>query len=87
MKTPKPVFLPIFLMLQLASFSQMHWYQNQDGNNLFPYGTYAGQVHPFNSNSFTATYLWFTDNDQYTWKISRISTSGAELKTFFVTGT
>jgi hypothetical protein len=38
MKTPKPVFLPVFLMLQFASFSQMLWYQNQDGNNFFPAG-------------------------------------------------
>lgn len=79
--------LLLLLLPQLFLTAQVQWYQNQDGNNSFPNGTYAGSVRSLNSTSFIATYLWHADNDQYTWKVSKTNTNGTELKTFFVTGT
>ncbi len=87
MKTPKPFMLLLLLWQFISLSAQVQWYQNQDGGNIFPNGTYSGSLHSFNSSSFIAVYLWYTDNDQYTWKISRSAMNGTELKTFFVTGT
>lgn len=74
------------LLLQLTLSAQIQWYQNQDGNNQPPNGTSATAVLPFNSSSFVACYLWNTQGDTYTWKISKSNFNGAELKTFFVSG-
>lgn len=87
MKTPKPIMLLLFLWQYISLTAQVQWYQNQDGGNIFPNGTYTGSVQSFTSSSFVAVYLWYTDSDQYTWKISRSAINGTELKTFFVTGT
>ncbi len=86
MKTPKILFLLPLLLLQLSMTAQLQWYQNQDGNNPPPYGTYALTVQSFNSSSFIACYQWQVNNDEYTWKISKTHTNGTELRTFFVTG-
>lgn len=85
MKTPKILFL-LSLLLQLDLPAQVQWYQNQDGSNPPPYGTYASSVQIFNSNSFIACYQWQVNNDEYTWKISKTYNNGTELRTFFVTG-
>lgn len=86
MKTPKPLLLLWLLLLQQLAPAQVQWYQNQDGNNPPPYGTYAAAVQPFNGNSFIACYQWQVNNDEYTWKISKTQTNGAEVRSFFVTG-
>ena len=87
MKTPKPIFLLSLLALQLTVTAQVQWYQNQDGNNAQPYGTVATTVQPFNATTFIACYLWHTENELNTWKISKSNINGAELRTFFITGT
>lgn len=86
MKTPRPLLLMQLLLLQLSLSAQIQWYQNQDGNNQPPNGTSATSVLPFNSNSFVACYLWNTQGDTYTWKISKTNFTGTEVKTFFVSG-
>lgn len=86
MKKPVHLLLLQFLLLQLSLSAQIQWYQNQDGNNQPPNGTSPTSVLPFSSNTFMACYLWNTQGDTYTWKISKTNFSGAELKTFFVSG-
>lgn len=93
MKTP-PLSIPLrvklfFLLLALPQIfisAQMQWYQNQDGNSSFPYGTYASTINEYSSNTFIACYQWQVVNDTYTWKISKTNTGGTELRTFFVSG-
>ncbi|MDZ4808583.1 MAG: T9SS type A sorting domain-containing protein [Bacteroidota bacterium] len=87
MKTPKPIILFLLLTLQLTLSAQVQWYQNQDGNNPPPYGTVATTVQHFTSSTFIACYLWRSENEMNTWKISKSNINGAELKTFFVTAT
>ena len=87
MKTPKPIFLLCLLAMQLTLSAQVQWYQNQDGNNEQPYGTIATTVQPFSSTTFIACYLWHTENELNTWKISKSNSNGTELKTFFITAT
>jgi hypothetical protein len=43
-------------------------------------------VQSFNSGSFIASYQWRVNNDLITWKISKTTMNGTELKSFFVTG-
>lgn len=86
MKTPKPILVLCLLAMQLTLSAQVEWYQNQDGNNPPPYGTVATTVQPFTSSTFVACYLWSTDNELNTWKISKSHINGTELKTFFTTG-
>ncbi|MEI2739889.1 MAG: T9SS type A sorting domain-containing protein [Chitinophagaceae bacterium] len=86
MKTQKPILVLCLLAMQLTLSAQVEWYQNQDGNNPPPYGTVATTVQPFTSSTFVACYLWSTDNEFNTWKISKSNINGAELKTFFTTG-
>ncbi len=87
MKTPRPLLFLCMLFMQMTVTAQVQWYQNQDGNNPPPYGTVATTVQRFTSNSFIACYLWTSNNELNTWKISKSNTNGAEMKTFFVTGT
>ena len=87
MKTPKPILLLWLLAIQLNLTAQVQWYQNQDGNNEQPYGTVATTVQHFSANTFIACYLWRTENELNTWKISKSNTNGAELKSFFITAT
>lgn len=86
MKTPKILYLLFLLVMQVSLQAQMQWYQNQDGNNPVPYGTYASTINEYSSNTFIACYQWQVLNDEYTWKISKTSTDGTELRTFFVSG-
>ncbi|MEO7984097.1 MAG: T9SS type A sorting domain-containing protein [Bacteroidota bacterium] len=87
MKTPKPIFILLLLVLQQTLSAQVQWYQNQDGDNPAPYGTVATTVQPFTSTTFIACYLWRSTGELNTWKISKSNTSGTELKTFFTTAT
>ena len=87
MKTPKPIILLLLLVMQISLSAQVQWYQNQDGNNPPPYGTVATTVQPFTSSTFIACYLWRSENEMNTWKISKSNTNGTELKTFFITAT
>jgi Secretion system C-terminal sorting domain len=86
MKTPKPLLLIFLLLLQVSLSAQVQWYQNQDGNNQFPAGTVATSVQPFTTTSFIGTYLWTTNNDTFTWKISKSNLEGTEEKIFLITG-
>lgn len=84
----KPLLLSfILLLLQTLLAAQVQWFQNQDGNNSYPNGTVGTSVYPLTSTSFVATYLWHADNDQFTWKLSKTNHSGAEQRTFYITGT
>jgi hypothetical protein len=87
MKTPKPLLVIQLVLLQFSLPAQVQWYQNQDGNNQYPAGTSAISVQSLSNTSFIACYLWTMNNDDYTWKISKTNSSGAEEKTFFLTGT
>lgn len=77
----------LLLLVRLTAVAQLQWYQNQDGNNPAPYGTYATSAQAFNTSSFIACYLWRMNNDEYTWKISKTHFNGTELKSFYITGT
>lgn len=48
--------------------------------------TAATMSRPYIANSFLACYLWSTDNDFNTWKISKTGVNGSEQKTFYGTG-
>ncbi len=74
------------LLTAQTAFSQIQWYQNQDGQNQLPYGTSAATVHRLTYNSFAARYLWQVTDDNCTWKISRTTLAGQELSSFFVAG-
>lgn len=87
MKTPRPILLAVLLTLQFSLPAQVQWYQNQDGNNQLPTGTMATAVQSFTPTSFVACYLWKTENDTYTWKISKTHINGTEKRCFFVSGT
>lgn len=87
MKSPKPLLLLQLLLLPFTLTAQVQWYQNQDGNNPPPNGTFASNVQPYNSSYFIACYQWQVINDQYSWKISKTNHNGTEAKTFFVDGT
>ncbi len=86
MKTPRPLLLILILILHLGTHAQVQWYQNQDGNNQAPYGTVGTAMQSLNSSSFIACYLWSTNGDENTWKISKTHINGHEQRTFFVTG-
>jgi len=90
------IFIPFLRHIKLLGFiilislqlpAQIQWYQNQDGNNPWPYGTIATTIRPLNSSTFIACYQWSVNNDQFTWKISKTNTAGQELRAFYVTGT
>lgn len=94
MKTPSNPTGRIRYILLLAAVltmnsiqAQVQWYQNQDGQNHVPDGTFAGSVKSFTTNTFVACYRWQTSGDQYTWKISKSNQGGTELKTFLLSGT
>ncbi|MBI5856223.1 MAG: T9SS type A sorting domain-containing protein [Sphingobacteriales bacterium] len=87
MKTPKPTLLAVLMTLHVSLSAQVQWYQNQDGNNQLPTGTIGTSVQSFTPNSFVACYLWRTENDTYTWKISKTHINGAEQKTKLISGT
>ena len=86
MKTFTPLLLAVPFLLSLPGQAQVQWYQNQDGNNPPPYGTYACSIQSFSSQSFIACYQWQVNNDEYSWKISRTGNDGTETAAFFVTG-
>lgn len=86
MKAPKPLLLAGWLVLHQLAFAQLQWYQNQDGQNISPYGTYASSVFPLGHHSFVACYQWQVNNDEYTWKISKTGMNGTEQNSFFVSG-
>ncbi|HWR34073.1 MAG TPA: hypothetical protein VN451_11115, partial [Chitinophagaceae bacterium] len=87
MKLPKPILLAVLLTLQYSLSAQVQWYQNQDGNNQLPTGTVPTSIQSFTPASFVACYLWRTENDTYTWKISKTHINGTEQRCFFVSGT
>ncbi len=87
MKTAKLLLLTqLFVLIQVTLSAQVQWFQNQDGNNQPPNGTSPTCVKKFTSGSFVACYLWTVENDINTWKISRTSFNGNELKTFYLDG-
>ena len=86
MKAPKPLLLAGWLVLHQLAFAQVQWYQNQDGQNVSPFGTYASSIFPLGSHSFVACYQWQVNNDEYTWKISKTGLNGTEQNSFLVTG-
>lgn len=86
MKAPKPLLLAGWLLLHQLAFAQLQWYQNQDGQNVSPYGTYASSIYPLGSHSFVACYQWQMNYDDYTWKISKTGSNGTEQNCFFVNG-
>jgi hypothetical protein len=84
---PRPLLLIQLLLLQISLNAQVQWYQNQDGNNQFPNSTSAMSVQALGSSSFIACYLWTTNFETYTWKISKTNLNGVEEKTLFISGT
>lgn len=87
MKLPKSLLLGFFLCATFPLYAQVQWYQNQDGNNPPPSGTFGSCTKNFTPNSFVACYQWSSDGDQYTWKVSKSHINGTEQKAFFATGT
>ncbi|MBI5372599.1 MAG: T9SS type A sorting domain-containing protein [Sphingobacteriales bacterium] len=85
MKTPASAFLLLLVCLQLSMDAQVQWYQSQDGH-VQPNGTYASQIQSLTPHSFVAAYLWQINNENYTWKISKSTTGGAEQRAFFLSG-
>ncbi len=71
----------------LVTQAQVQWFQDQDSHAPFPYGSYSTRTEPLTSKSFLACYQWKTEGDQTTWKLSKTSVNGQEMKTFFRTGT
>lgn len=86
MKAPKPLLLAGWLVLHQLAFGQLQWYQNQDGQNVSPFGTYASSIFPLGSHSFVACYQWQVNNDEYTWKVSKTGSNGTEQNSFLVSG-
>lgn len=86
MKKPKPLLLGCLLLLQFSGTAQVQWYQNQDGQNLPPAGTFAASVKSISSSAFIACYLWQSDNADYTWKISKTNLDGSETRHLFLSG-
>jgi hypothetical protein len=86
MKKNLPLLLIVLIVFQFTAIAQFQWYQNQDGNNTYPNGTYATCIQPLTRGSFVSCYLWKTENDTYTWKISKSRYSGEEVKTFLISG-
>ncbi len=87
MKTPKSLLLLQLLWLPFSLGAQVQWYQNQDGNNPPPNGTFGSSAKSFTPNSFAGCYQWTSNNEEYTWKIAKSHINGTEQKTFFVSGT
>jgi Secretion system C-terminal sorting domain len=87
MKTPKTLLLLPAFFLQLMLTAQVQWYQNQDGNNNYPNGTFGTSIEAFTSTTFIACYQWSANGDDITWKISKSNLAGVEQKCLFITGT
>jgi hypothetical protein len=87
MKTPKFLLLLQLIWLPVSLFSQVQWYQNQNGTNPPPSGTFSSTAKLFTPNSFVAAYQWSSNNESYTWKISKSHINGTEQKSIFLTGT
>jgi hypothetical protein len=87
MKTYRLFLLLLLFCLPFASTAQVQWYQNQDGNSPPPGGTFGSCAKAFTNHSFVACYQWGSDNEQYTWKITKSHINGAEQRNFFVSGT
>ncbi|MCX6316015.1 MAG: T9SS type A sorting domain-containing protein [Bacteroidetes bacterium] len=82
----------LFLLLSLvwapaSLIAQVQWYQNQDGNNPPPGGTFGSCARSFTPNSFVACYQWGSDNETYHWKISKSHINGTEQRSFYLSGT
>lgn len=86
MKTPRSLLLFSMVCLSFSLEAQVQWYQNQDGTNPPPGGTFGSSVRSFTANSFVASYQWSSENELYTWKISKSHINGTEQKRFFITG-
>ncbi len=82
----KPTLVLTLLLLQLSLTAQVQWYQNQDGSYQLPNSTVGTSIQSFTPHSFIACYLWSTNNDEYTWKISKSNINGTEQRQFFITG-
>jgi Secretion system C-terminal sorting domain len=87
MKTPKFLLLLSFLWITASLSAQVQWYQNQDGSNPPPSGTFSSSAKLFTPASFVACYQWNSNNEIYTWKISKSHINGNEQNSFFLTGT
>lgn len=87
MKTSRLFLLLPLLWLSLSLPAQVQWYQNQDGNNPPPGGTFGSCAKSFTQQSFVACYQWGSDNETYNWKISKSHVNGTEQRSFYVSGT
>lgn len=87
MKTPKSLLMVCLVCLPFSLLAQVQWFQNQDGNNPPPSGTFGSCARSFTPNSFVACYQWNSNNETYTWKVSKSHINGTEQKSFFVSGT
>ena len=87
MKTPKFLLLLPMLWIAASLPAQVQWYQNQNGSNPPPSGTFSSSAKLFTPNSFVASYQWSSNNELYTWKVSKSHINGTEQRSFFLTGT
>lgn len=87
MKTSRLFLLLPLLWLPFLASAQVQWYQNQDGNNPPPGGTFGSCAKSFTPQSFVACYQWGSENETYNWKISKSHVNGAEQRSFYVSGT
>lgn len=87
MKTSRLFLLLPLLWLTQSLPAQVQWYQNQDGNSPPPGGTFGSCSKPFTTNSFVACYQWGSENELYSWKITKSHINGTEQRCFFLSGT
>ena len=86
MKTT-PILLLLLFVLPTVSEAQMQWYQNQDAGTPPPSGTFGNCVKKFTAHSFVACYQWNSENELYTWKISKSHVNGTEQRSILLSGT
>lgn len=87
MKTPNHLLLWLLLLTTFSATAQVQWYQNQDGQNPPPGGTFSSCAQKLTPYSFIACYQWSSNGPEYTWKISKSHINGTEQRSFFLTGT
>lgn len=87
MKTLRLLLLLSLIWVPATLTAQVQWYQNQDGNNPPPGGTFGSCTKAFTERSFVACYQWGSENETYNWKIVKSHINGVEQRSFYLSGT